>query len=149
GVAIFKTSGAFKEEEIRRRIGLSLEEIDEWISAQNFTEQWTFTVVHTMEPIDDLKSVEVAMGLKPQKPINDLKYYVATKNASWLRAAGKLALLAPTQVLDDMPPETPQALYVHQRDRQTLIFANQLPMEQYLRAKGRFDYWGGAKPAPA
>lgn len=148
GVAAFTKSGAFKEEELRGRVGFALDVVDDLIRAENYTEQWSFTVVHTMEAIDDLKPLVQAMGLKPESAVNELKYYKVTKHTAWLRALAKLPMMLPSEVQEALPSDKVQPLYLHQRDRQTLIFANLLPLKEYLDAKGRFEYWGGKSPTP-
>jgi hypothetical protein len=138
-------SGAFADDDLRRRLGFSVGSLDRILIAENYADRWALTVLHSVDPIDDLAPLKKALGLKAPKggAIKGQDYYEITRNDHWLANLGRLSLGAPTHVRNAQPPGEKAALYLRLHNRQTLIVANLPPMREFLTAGGRFDSWSG------
>src|SRR5262249_35317723 len=134
GVAAFQSPGAFNDEELRRRLGFSVKALDNVLHAESFSDRWTFTVFHTLEPIDDLTPLKKAMALEPaaEKAIKNQDFYKITKHAHWLQGLARLSLGAPASVRHAQPADNTAPLYLRLHDRQTLIVAHLAPMKEFL-----------------
>ena len=51
GRTIFATPGSFRSEAIQQKLGLAVDDIDLLVQAWNFTQNWSFTVIHSLRPI--------------------------------------------------------------------------------------------------
>ncbi len=146
--AALDRSGAFADEDLRRRLGFSVSSLDRIIIGENYTDHWTLAVLHSTDPIDDLNPLKKALGLRAPKEraIKDQDYYEITRNSHWLANLGRLSLGAPTPVRNAQPAAEAAPLYLRLHDRQTLVIASLRPMREFLTAEGKFDTWSG-KPA--
>jgi Protein of unknown function (DUF1559) len=124
--------GAVDDDEFRRRLGFSGKAIDDLIHAENYADNWAFTVVHVNEALSE-KSLTEALGLEPAagSPMNSQPFFKVTKNNAWLEQFGRLSVgTAP-------PPRSAatkvdRALLVRLHDPQTLVIADAKPMLEYL-----------------
>jgi hypothetical protein len=125
--------GVFDDQEFKKRLGFSVTKIDDLLRAENYTYNWTFTVVHLKEAVND-KALTEALGLQPGagSPINRKPFFKVTKNNAWLEQLARLSLGTTP------PPRTPPAkgqdrpLLVRIHDVQTLIFVDAAPMQEFL-----------------
>jgi hypothetical protein len=141
GKLALASAGPFGDAELLKRVGFPQQGIDDIVTAENYTDRWTFHVVHTTQPIADMRPLIQAMDLK-EWPENTtkLKCYLIQKNGPWVLALAKLSLFVPAHILAAQPPEAkPRPLLVHLRDAQTLVFAHPEPMLLYLKANGKFE----------
>src|SRR5262249_52551527 len=145
GRAAFETAGAFDDQEIRRRLGFSLKSLDRLIHAESYTDAggWMFSVLHTMEPIDDLTTIKKALGLTPgtERAIRGQEYFEITRNKHWFVALGRLSLATPSHIRLAQPgADAPlPKMYFRLHDRQTMIVGQMHPMRLFLEAEGRFE----------
>jgi hypothetical protein len=145
--------GLFTNEDFIKRLGIPIEPVDDIVTAESFSDNWTFMVIHSLRPVKDMRPLLRAMDLVEwkQNPNPAYKCYVVNKNAAWLLAMKNLALFVPSQVRNAQPMAGEgERLLLHLRDPQTLIFAHRDPMSQYLRAGGKIEPWSanltGTKP---
>jgi hypothetical protein len=131
---------------VKARLGLSLKDIDEVIRAESFRPEtiqkygaaWAFNVVHTAEPFD-LATVTQALGLKPAKPIKGHEYYLTgPKPDPWLNQLGRLSLTKKPQAAAAEFRKGPIA--VHQYNDQTLIFADEVALKEFLDSDRKFEF---------
>ncbi|HYT88056.1 MAG TPA: DUF1559 domain-containing protein, partial [Gemmataceae bacterium] len=154
GTAAF-LPGAFDDKDMSERVGFSVKAIDKLIHAENYTQRWTFIVLHTMEGIDKYGPLKRSLGLEPaeEKAIRGQDYFKVTRNAHWLLNLGRLSLGVPVHVRNAQPDDMTGPLYLRRHDRQTLVIAHLAPMREFLNVEGEFPAWGGNKvaqnPAPA
>src|SRR5262249_21677213 len=92
GVAAFRRSGAFDDEDLRRRLGFWVTSLDRIIVAENYADGWAMTVLHTLDPIDNLANLKAALGLQAPKEraIKNQDYYEITRHQHWLANLGRL-----------------------------------------------------------
>jgi flagellar basal body-associated protein FliL len=103
GRTIFGTPGAFRSEAIQQRLGVAVEEIDLLVQAWNFTQNWSFNVIHTTRPINH-DAVRAALRTRPapEGKIEDQEYFLLDANP-WLDSLGNMSFatllqINPTQV---------------------------------------------------
>jgi hypothetical protein len=147
GRTIF-SRGALDQHIFTERLGLVLDDIDLILQGWNFTDNWSFNVVHSAKPIDQA-AVKAALHLTPApKKILEKEYFLAGPNP-WLDELGRLTFALLVQVDPrEVPPATrPLAVCFH--DAKTLIIANQNQVEQFLKAKGVFPKLSQPGAAPA
>ncbi len=149
GTAAFG-SGAFNDDEIRARLGFSLKAIDNLILAENYAARWSFTVLHSLEPLNE-RTLKKTLGLQDPKEraIKNQAYYRITRNDHWLANLGRLSLGAPAAIRNAQPKADASPLYLRLHNPQTLIVAHLQPMQQFLADEGHPEPWGGKKAAPA
>jgi hypothetical protein len=141
GMITFRAPGAFSDAEIKKRLGFSILDVDDILTAESYTEQWTFTVIHTTDPITDLRPLAQAMYLQKWSgnPTSH-ECFELQNNADWVMAFSKMALFVPAPMRNAQPTSAkPKPVLLHLRDHQTLIFANPEPMLAYLKANGRIE----------
>jgi hypothetical protein len=145
GRTIFDTAGAFQVDAVRERLGVQVSDIDQLLQGWNFTQNWSFNVVHSIRPIN-MQAVQVALRLQPAPDgrIEDQDYFLLEPNP-WLDNLGRMTVATFFQVnpLQVPPRAEPLALRLH--DDRTLIIASATPMKEFLGVKGRF----AAKSKPA
>jgi Protein of unknown function (DUF1559) len=142
--AAFK-AGPFREDDLKAKLGFSVLKVDEVIQAERFTSPaWSFTIVHLNESFD-LDVLTKALKLKPvvdndlkspakkdKKSAVNLDYFTVGDNP-WLEQLGRLAPGVPSSLRQLGLPRQTQPLYLHLRDRQTLILADKQPLTNYLQ----------------
>jgi hypothetical protein len=136
--------GLFTNEEFISRLGFPIEPVDDVVTAESYSDNWTFMVIHSLRPINDMRPLMRAMDLQEwkQNPNPHYKCYLVNKNAAWLLAMKQLALFVPSHIRNAQPTAGEgERLLLHLRDPQTLIFAHREPMSQYLRAGGKIEAW--------
>jgi hypothetical protein len=140
GEAAFETRGAFSDPEFLKKLGFEVKHVDDVLCAESFTQQWTFMVLHTTKPVKDMRPLIQAMALKKWTGYPTKHHcYTVHRNAAWLAALMKLSLFVPAHVRNAQPLDAkPKPILLHMRDPQTMIFAHEEPMRQYLKADGRF-----------
>ena len=143
GKVAFKP-GQFTNEEFISRLGFPIEPVDDVVTAESYSDNWTFMVIHSLRPVNDMRPLLRAMDLQEwkQNPNPHYRCYAVNKNAAWLLAMKQLALFVPSHVRNGQPTAGEgERLLLHLRDPQTLIFAHREPMSQYLRAGGKIEAW--------
>ncbi len=146
GNASFDAPGAFTDAEFQNKLGIPIMSVDDILTAENFSENWTFHVIHTTKPIDDMRPLMRALGFEVNTPWPGNKtshkcYAVSPRSAAWLLTLAKLPLFVPAHMLNSQPVTAKQQQFLlHVRDAQTLIFAHEMPMLQYLKVDGKFEF---------
>ena len=148
GRTIFGTPGAFRSEAIQQRLGLAVEDIDLLLQAWNFTQNWSFNVIHTVKPIN-LNAVKAALRARPapEGRIEDQEYFVLDATP-WLDSLGNIAFATLLQINPSQVPARSGARALRFVDDQTLILADLTPMKQFLAVKGHFPPKQQPKEAP-
>jgi hypothetical protein len=83
GRAAFDTPGAFKKKELRPKLGMSIEDIDQLLLAWNSAKGWTFAVIRTDKPLaTDFKTV-ANLQTPPDSPYKKQEYFL-TEPSDWL-----------------------------------------------------------------
>jgi hypothetical protein len=114
----------------QQRLGFSLKTVDEVIRAESYREDWAFNVVHASEPID-FDAVTKALRLVPVKEaIKNHTYFLTPGDNPWLDQLGRLSLSKRSRSGTDKSRKGPVA--VHKYDDQTLVFADEVAMKQFL-----------------
>jgi hypothetical protein len=123
--------GALDDDEFRRRLGFSGKAIDDLIHAENYAENWAFTVVHVNEALSE-KALTEALGLQPAagSPMNSQPFFKVTRNNAWLKQFGRLSIGTTPPPRSATKADRPLLLRIH--DPQTLVFADAPPMLEYL-----------------
>jgi len=129
GEAVFQP-GAVGDDRFEQRMGFALKDVDDLIRAENYAKSWAFTVVHLKKEIDK-DALTRALGLEAAagSPMNHQDFSKVTKNSPWWEHLGRLSVgtLAP---LPGKKEDRPLFLRIH--DPQTLVFADQAPMQEFL-----------------
>ena len=134
--ALFQTPGALRDDTLQSKLGFSLLSINELIRADNFgTSPWSFTVLGLTEPVDQ-NALMKALSLKPAPKIKAHTYYQAGPNP-WFETLARVSVGVPLW-LRQMQKQDKRTLYVHIHNPQTLIFADEAPMQAFLRADKHF-----------
>jgi len=148
GRTIFNTPGAFHPQSLQKKLGFSPEDVDLVLQAWNFTNNWSFNVIHLTKAVvpSDLKAA-FHLALAPKK-IGDQEYFLLDANP-WLDELGRQAFVRAVQVNPtEIPPATrPLALRV--LDPKTLVVANVNQLEEFLKVKGQYPRKSLGQPAPA
>jgi uncharacterized protein DUF1559 len=134
---IFGEPGTFDDAMMKERLGFSLLAVDDLIRADRFADPgWTFVVVHLNEYADE-KALIAALDLKKQPVIGKHTYYKADRRNATLAVLDRLAIAAPSQARALTPPDN-QPLAVHIYDKQTILFADEPPLKEFLRNDRKF-----------
>ena len=134
---VFGESGAFDEAKMKERIGFSPLAVDDLIRAERFTDPgWVYIVVHLNEYVDE-KALLAALDLKKQPLIGKHVYYKAERRNATLACLDRLAIAAPSLARALTPPDN-QPLAVHIYDKQTILFADEPPLKEFLRNDRKF-----------
>jgi predicted Zn finger-like uncharacterized protein len=146
-------SGTFDNAKMKERIGFSPLAVDDLIRADRFTDPgWVYIVVHLNEHVDE-KALIAALDLKKQPLIGKHVYYKAERRNATLAALDRLAIAAPSLARALTPPDN-GPLAVHIYDKQTMIFADEPPLKEFLRNDRKFAHQSavvaeGPQPAAA
>src|SRR5262249_37508380 len=94
GEAAFR-AGAFDDDDLKARLGFSVRKIDRLVRAEGYRSPWTFTVIHSTEPLRESLLVQT-LGLRSADggAIKNQKYYVLEKASPWLQRFALLTLNA-------------------------------------------------------
>jgi hypothetical protein len=133
--------GPFKDADFYKKLGFSVVKIDDILTAESFTENWTFHVVHTTQVINDLRPLVQAMDLHPwkDKTTRYTCYEVPPHSAAWVLTMAKMPLFIPAHVLAAQPLNAnKEPFLLHLRNPQTLVFAHKKPMLEFLQVDGAF-----------
>lgn len=138
GRTIFATPGAFRTEALQHKLGFAADEIDFLVQGWNFTQNWTFNVIHTIRPINR-DAVKAALRARPapEGKIDDQEYFLLEPNA-WLDSLGNTTFAMLLQINPTQVPARSGDRALRIFDDQTLILADVAPMKQFLAVKGRF-----------
>ena len=124
------------------RLGFAITEIDDFIRADRFTRNpWTFTVIHLNDLVDE-KAVTAAFGLTPMKAIKGHDYFKATKPNPWFDQLSRVAVGVP-QWLRTLANDDSRAMFVRFHNSQTLIFADEAPLQELLKNDLQFPLKSG------
>lgn len=131
----FETAGAFRRETLAEQLGLQLVEVERLVVARSTKEDWWFAVVHTSKPYDE-KTVIEKLGLQKQSrgPLQDA--YTADVG-DWLTNVSRM--FDGTSAAAPGDADKKRLLAVRFIDSQTIVFSDVPIMEQFIKAKGRFD----------
>jgi Protein of unknown function (DUF1559) len=148
GRTIFGTPGAFRSEAIQQRLGLAVEDIDLLLQAWNFTQNWSFNVIHTIRPINQ-NAIKAALRARPapEGRIEDQEYFVLDANP-WLDSLGNITFATLLQINPTQVPAHSGGRALRFFDDQTLLLADLAPMKQFLSVKGHFPPKQQPKEAP-
>jgi hypothetical protein len=137
------------DSEFKPRLGFAIAEIDDFIRADRFTgKPWTFTVVHLKEAVDE-PAVTAAFGLQRMPTaIRGHDYFKASKPNPWFDQLSHVAVGVP-QWLRVIGRDDSRPLCVRFHDPQTMIFADEAPMQELLKNDLQFPVLTGAVAPPA
>ena len=133
-------AGVLDDAEFRQRLGFAPSTIDALIRAERFESlgEWTFTVMHTTEPIQ-IESLVKAMNLEgsKEKKGRDPIYYTVRQNGAYAEGLSRLALGVPaflrSSSVNVAEAAKAQPLQFRLHDKNTLIFAHLKGMQQFLQ----------------
>src|SRR5579862_656817 len=83
---VFEPAGPLKDADFRKQLGFSVLAVDDILTAESFSENWTFHVVHTTQVVNDMRPLIQALGLKPWKDASTQYtcYEVSPASAAYL-----------------------------------------------------------------
>jgi DNA-directed RNA polymerase subunit M/transcription elongation factor TFIIS len=119
-----KTPGAFNEAAFQRLWGIAPTDIQRVVLGYNFQKNTVFSVMRTIQPMTEDQIVS-KLNLRPETPINGLKYYLVKKP---LDALGNALLKGGIRH---------GTVAIHFMDPITLVCADVEPMHQFLQEKGQ------------
>jgi len=144
GNAIFAAPGTFLAGGLEKNLGFAPGDIDSFLQAWNFTNNWTYSVIHATKTFDK-NAVIAALKLKPaDAKIQDQEYFIAEANP-WLDALGKAAFAKLVQTSSTKIAPRSGKVGARFYDDQTLVLADMVPLEALLNAKGNFEQHKPAK----
>jgi hypothetical protein len=147
GRVFFEMPGTFRAQALQQRTGLFVEDVDLFVQAWSFTHKWSLNVIHAGSPIK-VEAVKAALRAKPAaEKIDNQEYFLLEPNR-WLDTLGTLAFAAELQVSPDQVPKRSNPLAMRVYDAQTLIFADEAPLKDFLKVKWKFPAQK-ARPAVA
>jgi hypothetical protein len=148
GRTAFATPGAFRSEAIQHKVGFAIEDVDFLLLAWNFTQNWSFHVIHTMKAVNR-DTVKAALRAKPapEGKIEDQEYFLLDSNP-WLDSLGKATFATLLQIDPAKVPARSGQRALRIMDDQTLVLGDLAPMKQFLAVKGRFPPKAQPKEAP-
>ncbi|HWY86555.1 MAG TPA: DUF1559 domain-containing protein, partial [Gemmataceae bacterium] len=148
--ALFQTPDALKDDFLRAKLGFRILKIDDLIRAERYgPEGWSFTVVHSLEIIDQ-EAVKKALDLKPAPMVKDQLLYRVGHNP-WFNQLARVTLGVPHALVAVQKNEANRhhSLFVHFHNSQTMIFADEAPLVALLKEDKRFKSMGdSAAPQP-
>ncbi|HTU89761.1 MAG TPA: TIGR03067 domain-containing protein [Gemmataceae bacterium] len=122
--ALLKTPGSFHEGAFQSVWGITPAEIRRVVFAINAEKKTSFSVMRTSAQMKEKEIVE-KLKLKPETPINGLKYYVVKKSFD---ALSTILLKGPVYH---------EKVALHFMDPFTVVCADMGPMNQFLQDKGQ------------
>lgn len=148
--AIFEGDGVLNDAQMHKQLGFSVLAMDDLIRAERYSGQtpWTFTILHFREPLNETEVIK-ALKLKPPSNPGKKTYYEMSEPNPYLESLAHLSLGVPTQVrlLDDRPPGRPSFVLLH--GKQTLIVADDVPLQAFLKVDGSFPIQSDTPKADA
>jgi len=148
GRTIFNSPGAFHPQSLQKKLGFSPEDVDLVLQAWNFSQNWSFNVIHLTKAVvpADLKA---AFHLAPApKKIAEQEYFLLDANP-WLDELGRETFARALQVNATEIPSATRPLALRIFDPKTLVIANVSPLEEFLKVKGQYPRRAPAQPAAA
>lgn len=138
GEIAFNLPGAFRDDDLKARLGFSVKAIDEILRAESYSAKWAFNVIHTTEALDET-AIKKALGLVEPAggPIKGLKYYQVGKFNPYLEQFARLSITPRSLSEAALLESRPQFVYVV--NRQTLIVADHGPLQDFLLNGGKFN----------
>ncbi|MBI3411281.1 MAG: DUF1559 domain-containing protein [Planctomycetes bacterium] len=137
--AILLTPGAFKKDELDRKLGFPILATDRIIHTES--PDGSLTAVHLTDTAN-LEALKRALSLESAgTPVKKQEYFKSTRPNPWFEVLSRLAIGVPKQAQIYRP------LYVRIHDPQTIIFADEKPMLAFLNVGGQFEYQK-QRPAP-
>ena len=134
---IFGEPGTLVDASLKERLGFSPLAVDDLIRADRFSDPgWVYVVVHLNEYVDE-KALIAALDLKKQPAIGKHTYWKAERRNATLACLDRLAVGAPSLARALTPPDN-QPLAVHIYDKQTILFADEPPLKEFLRNDRKF-----------
>src|SRR5262249_17755384 len=118
---------------LEQRYGINVEDIERWLVAANYAQDWLFHVVRTKKPVND--QVKRALHLRPaDTTIEGQESFVTPPN--WLEGGNPFRTVE--KGADPLPPAAPgtRPLAVRFADAQTIVMGDLAPMQEFLKAKG-------------
>lgn len=140
GRMAFETPGTFTTKEFETRVGIPLHNVERFVQAISFRQNWTFHVVKTTQPIN-IEAVTKALQLRPAP--GGASDYFLSQSSDWVDLLFRYkSAFAPTPL---------RVLAVKLHDPRTLVFGDEEPIRGFLSASGRFPpvHKGGYLPFPA
>lgn len=135
GSIAFKSAGTFSESAFRTKLGISLAEIEDFVTAMNVKDNWRFSVIRASRVIDknDL-TTRLALAPAPDSPLGGMPYYVIGADLD------SFSNTLFTDTTKDRKTSKPEPLYAHLLDERTLVVAHMAPMKKFLEDKGQPQY---------
>jgi hypothetical protein len=118
---------------LEQRYGINVEDIDRWLVAANYAQDWLFHVVRTKKPV--MEQVKRALHLKPaETTIEGQEYFVTQTN--WLEGGNPFRIQE--KGADAPTPSAPgtRPLAVRFCDAVTIVMGDLAPMQEFLKVKG-------------
>jgi hypothetical protein len=138
GHAVFAAPGTFLAGGLEKNLGFAPGDVDLFLQAWNFTNNWTYSVIHASKAFDK-NAIITALKLKPADgKIQDQEYFVADANP-WLDALGKAAFAKLVQTSNAKIAPRQGKLGARFYDDQTLVLADMVPLQALLNVKGNFE----------
>jgi Protein of unknown function (DUF1559) len=134
---VFGEPGTLDDAAMKSRLGFSPLAVDDLIRAERFGDSgWVYVVVHLNEQVDE-KALIAALDLKKQPLIGKHTYYKAERRNATLACLDRLGVAVPSLAWALTPPNN-QPLTVHIYDGQTILFADEPPLKEFLRNNRKF-----------
>lgn len=157
GTQAFESRVGFKPDTFKNRLGIGLEEMVRLVRGENLEQNWAFNVLRTTRPFkfEDLKE-PLGLTKGPKSPIRGRDYFRTAPNEILDHLSSILQSELETKDLKDAQKTkksnlTPLALAFI--DPQTLVFANEYILEEFLEKDGQWELrtklTPGAGDAPA
>jgi hypothetical protein len=132
--SLVMTPGSFHEAAFRRTWGVGASDLRRVVKSFNAEKKSAFSIMRTAQPLKE-DAIVAALKLKPEAPINGLKYYLVSKPLDTLS----------TFLLKG--GENHERVALHFIDSLTVVCADVGPMQEFLQAKGQPQQL--SKPASA
>lgn len=145
--AVFQTPGTLEDKYLQRKLGFSLQSIDDIIVAEKFTAPgWKYTVIHFKDALKE-DELQESLALVPVKtPIEGQNYFtMPANNHPWFDSLARFHLGVPAAMRSFLP--APKASLVRLHNSQTLIVGDDTPVKALLKAKGQFPLQSAPKVA--
>ena len=124
---------------LKKHLGFSLAYVDRLIRAENYEHKWAYNVIHSTVALNE-EAIVKAMQLEEVKdrPAEFFRYYKSAKPNALLDQLGHLTVghRSDAPHIESISEQRP--VYVCLHDLQTIIVADYIPMQEYLKVQGRF-----------
>ncbi|MBI2808370.1 MAG: hypothetical protein HYX68_25565 [Planctomycetes bacterium] len=134
--AVFKTPGALDDAELKKKLGFSVQAIDDMFCAERHTSpSWHYTVIHFQEPIQEAE-LKTALNLS-DVTIEGKACFKTVNSHAWFDTLSRFSFGIPNdvRVYDSRSRDKPSYLRIH--NAQTLIIGDEAPLTAFL--KGQFE----------